>query len=295
MSTLPANLHAALSQRLDTELLQVQMLSGGMVNRAARVHTRDGDVFVKWSDTASVEMYRAEANGLHALGSTQTLRVPSVIAVGTEPPFLVLEFIQGRVPRDATRFAQRFATSLAEMHRNTNCMRGFGLAEDNFIGALPQRNTWHREWPAFYRECRLLPQIEMARGQGLLTPQREYSLMHVVDNVELLLCDLPSHPSLIHGDLWSGNFMSAGDEPIIFDPAIYYGEREMEIAYIELFGGFPPGFVSVYNAGYPLEEGYERRRPLHQLYPLLVHLNYFGETYGPQVDRACEMCHTALL
>ena len=89
--------------------------------------------------------------------------------------------------------------------------------------------------------------------------------------------------------------MSAGDEPVIFDPAVYYGEREMEIAYVELFGGFPPGFVEMYHTSYPLEEGYERRRPLHQLYPLLVHLNYFGETYGPQVDRACEMCHTALL
>ncbi len=89
--------------------------------------------------------------------------------------------------------------------------------------------------------------------------------------------------------------MSAGDVPVIFDPAIYYGEREMEIAYIELFGGFPPGFVAMYDAAYPLEVGYERRRPLHQLYPLLVHLNYFGETYGPQVDRACAMCRTALL
>jgi fructosamine-3-kinase len=215
--------------------------------------------------------------------------------VGTELPFLVLEFIEERAPRDATQFAQRFATSLAKMHRNTNCMRGFGLAEDNFIGALPQRNTWHREWPAFYRECRLLPQIEIARQRKLLPPHREYSLMHVVDNVEQLLCDLPSRPCLIHGDLWSGNFMSAGDEPVIFDPAVYYSEREMEIAYIELFGGFPSGFVQMYHSAYPLEAGYKRRRPLHQLYPLLVHLNYFGETYGPQVDRACEMCLTARL
>ena len=295
MSTLPVDLHAALAQRLDIELLQVQMLSGGMVNRAARVQTRDGDVFVKWSDAASVDMYRAEADGLHALPSAQALRVPAVIALGTEPPFLVLEFIEERAPRDATEFAQRFATSLAKMHRNTNCMRGFGLAEDNFIGALPQRNTWHKDWPTFYRECRLLPQIEMARDKGLLPPQREYSLQKIVDNVEVLLCDLPSRPCLLHGDLWSGNFMSAGDEPVIFDPALYYGEREMEIAYIQLFGGFPPGFVEMYHAAYPLEEGYERRRPLHQLYPLLVHLNYFGETYGPQVDRACEMCRTARL
>jgi fructosamine-3-kinase len=283
-------LHAALQQTLDTERLHIEMLSGGIVNHAARVETSDGAVFVKWSESATPAMYRAEADGLHALRSTQSLRVPDVIAMGQAPPFLVLEFIETQAPTDREQFTHRFATALAQMHRNSYCVRGFGFADDNFIGALPQRNVWHHDWPRFYRECRLGPQIEMARQRHLLPATREHALQRVLDNLETLLHDLPSKPALLHGDLRSGNFLSAGDEPVIFDPAAYYGEREMEIAYIELFGGFPNGFVRAYNEAYPLEDGYQRRRPLHQLYPLLVHLNYFGETYGPQVERACEMC-----
>jgi fructosamine-3-kinase len=295
VSALPLRLHTALQQTLNTEQLHVEMLSGGMVNRAARVETSDGAVFVKWSESATPAMYRAEADGLHALRSTQSLRVPDVIAMGQTPPFLVLEFIEEHTNVDTHKFTQTFACSLAQMHRNSHCMRGFGFADDNFIGALPQRNMWHQDWPSFYRECRLKPQIEMARQRRLLPATREHALLRVLDNLEKLLSALPAKPALLHGDLWSGNFLSAGDEPVIFDPAAYYGEREMEIAYIELFGGFPAGFVRAYNDVYPLESGYQRRRPLHQLYPLLVHLNHFGETYGPRVDRACEMCRTALL
>jgi protein-ribulosamine 3-kinase len=266
------------------------MLSGGMVNHAARIQTQAGAVFVKWSPGATCVMYRAEVDGLHALRATQTLRIPQVIAVGEAPPFLALEFIEERAPSDAKRFTQRFATELAQMHSRTRCMRGFGFADDNFIGALSQRNTWQRDWPTFYCDCRLVPQIEMARERRLLPTTREHALQRVLENVEALLRDLPAQPSLLHGDLWSGNFLAAGDEPVIFDPAAYYGEREVEIAYIELFGGFPAGFIEAYNEAYPLQAGYGQRRALHQLYPLLVHLNYFGETYGPQVDRACEMC-----
>jgi fructosamine-3-kinase len=295
VSPLPPQLHEAVQQILSTDLLHVQLLSGGMVNHAARIQTRDGVVFVKWSQSATFAMYRAEADGLHALRSTQTLRVPHVIAIGQAPPFLALEFIEERMPPDAKRFTRRFATALAQMHSRTRCMRGFGFADDNFIGALPQRNTWHPDWPSFYRDCRLVPQIEMARERQLLPATREHALQRVLENVERLLHVLPSQPSLLHGDLWSGNFLAAGDEPVIFDPAAYYGEREVEIAYIELFGGFPAGFVAAYHEAYPLEDGYEQRRALHQLYPLLVHLNYFGETYGPRVDHACEMCRTALL
>jgi fructosamine-3-kinase len=110
----------------------------------------------------------------------------------------------------------------------------------------------------------------------------------MLDNLDALLADLPARPVLIHGDLWSGNFLcTSDDEPVLIDPAAYYGEREIEMAYTELFGGFPSGFLPAYQSAFPLNAGYPRRRALHQLYPLLVHLNHFGETYGPAVDRAC--------
>jgi len=143
-------------------------------------------------------------------------------------------------------------------------------------------------WWEFYRLMRLLPQIEFARQAGRLTPERERLLMGVVEGLPELLSGIPEEPCLLHGDLWSGNCLCAeGDEPVLIDPAIYLGHREMEIAFIELFGGFPPGFVEQYHNHLPLDGGYARRRPLHQLYHLLNHWNHFGEPYGEKCVQVC--------
>jgi fructosamine-3-kinase len=195
-----------------------------------------------------------------------------------------------RAIADAAGFAVRFGHALAALHRDNPSPDGtFGLESNNFIGALPQPNAPRtRDWPAFYRDCRLLPQIALARQLGRLSPEREAALMSVVERLPLLLGDFDARPVLLHGDLWSGNFLVAhGDEPVVIDPAVYYGEREAEIAFVELFGGFPDGLLPAYRAACPLDAGYERRRALHQLYPLLVHLNLFGEGYGPRVDAVC--------
>jgi fructosamine-3-kinase len=302
VSVLPPALRAALAATLGSEPVRAVPLGGGMVNRAAHVETRNGPAFVKWNEDAPPGLFATEANGLHALRATQTLRVPEVLAVSVAPsavaasfteapPFLALEYIEEHPPSTVAAFAQRFGEALSALHRATaSPFDGFGLAEDNYLGRLPQRNTPHARWPDFYRDCRLLPQIIMARTAGRLPPKRERLLMRVVEQLDVLLDGLESRPVLLHGDLWSGNFITVGDEAALVDPAIYYGEREMEIAFIELFGGFPHGLLSAYRAAYPLDPGYERRRPLHQLYPLLVHLNHFGETYGPDVERACRLC-----
>lgn len=286
---LPPKLHAALATTLGTEIGSATRLSGGMVNQAARVETSDGAVFLKWNEAAPPDLFASEAHGLNALRDTRTLRVPEVLAVADDPAFLALELIEPRAPTDAARFARRFGEALAALHRQAAPCEKFGLPRDNYLGTLPQINTPHARWPDFYRECRLLPQIALARDKGRLPPSRERSLMQVVEKLEALLEGLPSRPALLHGDLWSGNFLAAGEEPVVIDPAIYFGEREMEIAFVELFSGFPAGFVNAYNEAYPLEPGYQRRRPLHQLYPLLVHLNYFGEEYGPRLERACRV------
>jgi fructosamine-3-kinase len=177
------------------------------------------------------------------------------------------------------------------MHRArpANDAPAYGFPSDNFIGLLPQPNFPRtKRWSEFYRTCRLIPQITIARDGGRLTPGRERLLAEVLTRLDDLLIGMPENPSLLHGDLWSGNFLCAdGEEPVLIDPAAYFGAREMEIAFIELFGGFPDGFVAAYDAQYPLDPGYAHRRTLHQLYPLLVHLNHFGERYGPAVERAC--------
>jgi fructosamine-3-kinase len=175
---------------------------------------------------------------------------------------------------------------LAALHRHTSTQ--YGLDHDNFIGELPQLNGRSADWVEFYRDQRIAPQVSIARQRGLLHRERERLLTRVMDRLPNLFGVHSEPPALLHGDLWSGNYMVAdGDEPVIVDPAVYYGNREVEIAFTELFGGFPGGFLDAYHEAYPLAPDYRERRALYQLYPLLVHLNHFGEGYGPQVDAVC--------
>lgn len=317
MSVLPQTLQAALAETLGAEPIQAVPLGGGMIAQAARVDLPGGTVFVKWKDDAPPGFFAAEADGLERLRAARALRVPEVLAFrdrllfpdsppatlenaseaqqaaprqGSHPPFLALEYIIERRPRDEAKLAQRFGEELAALHRETVSPFGaFGLETSNFLGVMVQENIPHARWADFYRDCRLLPQIGIAKQKGLLPPERERRLMEVVARLDRLMEGLSTRPVLLHGDLWSGNFLAAGEEPVVIDPAVYYGEREVEIAFMELFGGFPPGLLSAYRAVFPLEDGYERRRPLHQLYPLLIHVNHFGEAYGPHLDSALSL------
>jgi fructosamine-3-kinase len=174
------------------------------------------------------------------------------------------------------------------MHRVTVSPTGaFGLDVDNFLGSQPQSNTWTAEWPAFYRDHRLLPQIERARKLGQLPPDVDHALMRVIDRLENILAGKPSAPRLIHGDLWAGNLLEVGETPALIDPAVYYADPEMELAYMQLFSGFSRETFDAYEGAFPLREGYERRRPMHQLYPLLIHLNHFGRQYLADVAAVC--------
>jgi fructosamine-3-kinase len=275
---------------LNGQLTGVELLSGGCINQVARVETATGAAFVKWHHDAPTQMFEHEATGLQLLGAMQTLRVPKVLYVGEaqldSPAFLLLEWIENSTPRDSKSLAQLLGQGLATLHQNATSPT-FGLEHDNYLGEAPQQNKPHQNWPDFYRECRLLPQISWARERGHLSPSRETLLQHVLEQLEVVLSGLDSRPSLLHGDLWNGNYLCSHEEPVIIDPAVYYGEREMEIAYCQLFGGFDAAFYDAYHAAFPLQRGYEKRRPLHQLYHLLNHLNHFGESYGPRVEAAC--------
>jgi fructosamine-3-kinase len=272
-------------------------VSGGMVAQSARVETGQGPVFVKWKEDAPERFFLCEAEGLQQLANSKTLRVPKVLVAYDASPddvtvgwqsVLALEWIEERRPTSPEAFATTFAEQLAALHRENTAPEGlFGLEVANFLGSQPQDNTWTHSWAEFYRDRRVLLQMEIARMRGHLPAHRERLVRDVCDKMEDLLDGLDSRPCMVHGDLWSGNYMTAGDEPVLIDPAVYYAEREVELAFIELFGGFPEGFKAAYEDAFPLQEGYEYRRPLHQLYPLLVHLNHFGETYGPAVDGAC--------
>lgn len=222
-------------------------------------------------------MFEAEAAGLEALARTGAVRVPRVIGTGTtgSTAWIALERLTLRA-RDARCDAQ-LGAALARLHGAS--AERFGWDRDNTIGATPQRNGWRDGWAEFWRDLRLKPQLELAARngyRGCIEAAGEKLLACVPALLERHRVD----PSLVHGDLWSGNAAAdASGEPVVYDPAVYYGDREADLAMTELFGGFAPSFYAAYRAAWPLEPGYETRRDLYNLYHVLNHLNLFGRSY----------------
>jgi fructosamine-3-kinase len=281
-------LRALLTEAFAAEPTRIQYVGGGCINQALRVEVGDARYFVKWKNETPPSFFEIEARGLELLRQTGAIRVPRVFGYrdDSQPGYLILEWIEESRRAESLSFAVNFGRALAQLHRVTRA--SYGLDHDNFIGELPQSNRPTARWIDFYRDQRLTPQMVIARQRRRLNPERESMLLKLMEALDSLIGDVPGVPSLLHGDLWSGNFLvTAGNQPVIVDPAVYYGDREVEIAFTELFGGFPPGFLAAYEEAYPLERGYAYRRPLYQLYPMLVHLNLFGESYGHQVDAIC--------
>lgn len=245
-------------------------VGGGSINRACRVESDAGAYFVKLNRASRLAMFEAEAQGLAELAVAA--RVPRAVCHGVagEHAFLVLEWLD-LMPRgdDAA-----LGLMLAGLHRITRPHHGWD--RDNTIGATPQTNEWCDDWVAFWREHRLLPQLELAARNGY----RLRGTARLIDHVPVLFTGYVPPPSCLHGDLWSGNvgFLADG-APVLFDPACYFGDRETDLAMTELFGGFGPAFRTAYDAAWPLDPGYPRRRALYQLYHLLNHLNLFGDGY----------------
>ncbi len=225
------------------------------------------------------------------IGATHTVRVPHIIAQSDEkmpgaPPFLLTEFIESPAFDRLSWDAGRFGSQLAEMHHESVIHAGgrFGLDENNYLGASEQINGWDDRWDHFFAENRLGYQMKLAEKNAHLPSNRRKMLQHLIDKLPQLLDHLPS-ASLLHGDLWSGNVISDLElQAVLIDPAVYYGDREAEIAFTELFGGFPQRFYQAYNYAWPLEPGYAERRDLYNLYHLLNHLNLFGDSYAGAVD-----------
>ncbi len=261
-------------------------LPGSALNRAARLAIGGERFFVKLNDAARLSMLEAEADGLEAIARTNTVRVPTVVGSGAAggQAFLVLEHLA--FGRGGDGVAAELGRGLAALHRVHGSR--YGWHRDNTIGTTPQINAWGRDWLAFFAERRLRFQLGCVAGKGFGDLARRG---------ERLLARLPERraahdppPSLLHGDLWGGNWGALVDgEPVIFDPAVYYGDREADLAMTELFGGFPKAFYAAYAEAYPLAAGYEWRRDLYNLYHLLNHVNLFGAGYARQaaglVDR----------
>ncbi len=253
---------------------------GGCINETLMLEGRGERYFLKLNRPERLAMFEAEREGLEALADCGAVRVPRPIVSGrhTDASYLVMEFVDMRGDSDPALFGEQ----LAEQHR---CRADrFGWHRDNTIGSTPQVNDWSDDWVAFWREHRLGYQLDLAAQNG--HPGLRERGQRLLETFPALFADHHPGPSLLHGDLWGGNH--AGDEndrPVIFDPAVYYGDREADLAMTELFGGFPRRFYHAYDHHWPLDPGYDVRKRLYNLYHVLNHLNLFGGGYAGQSER----------
>jgi fructosamine-3-kinase len=285
---LPADVLAELRDRFG-EITPCEPIGGGCITPACRVRLGTGrSAFVKHGGTVPPSLFTVEAEGLLALRAAATsLLVPEVYLVGTAAGgYLVMEWLEP-APRGAG-FGVRLGEGLAELHRTTG---RWGWDTAGFIGPLAVENAESSRWAEFWRDRRLLPQLERAEAAGWRVgrPREWEVLWRLLD--DLLAPAEADGPSLLHGDLWSGNMLAAevaGDVvPALVDPAVYYGHREVDLAMAELFGGFPADFLRAYEGAWPLQPGYRRgRRAAYQLFYLLVHVNLFGGAYVRGAERA---------
>jgi len=252
-----------------------QSLHGGCINSAYKISDGKTAFFVKLNDLKHGEMFKAEALSLEEMFKTSTVRVPEPVCYGetSGKTFLVMEFLDLSGQLDSIRLGQQ----LASMHRISTSQ--FGWHQDNTIGSTPQLNQPGADWVEFWRQQRLLPQLQLAQRNGYaraLSPLTD----RLLDSFHLLFSNHHPSPSMLHGDLWGGNASALKDgTPVIYDPAFYFGDREADIAMTYLFGGFDRNFYAAYNETWPLEEGFKVRKTFYNLYHIINHLNLFGTGY----------------
>lgn len=262
-------------------ILSYQPISGGDINEAWRIETTSGIYFLKQHrQPPTPDFLEIEARGLATLAKTKTIKTPTVFDAGNlnGTAYLLMEYVPSATPNKSGW--ENLALQLAAVHQTTQ--DDFGLDHNNFIGSLPQANHYHNTWSEFYVTERLKPQVKMAADRRLLNAND-------LKMFEKLYKEIPEIcpkelPALIHGDLWNGNFLiSKNQVPVLIDPAVCYGHREMDLAMTHLFGGFDDVFYNTYNDFFSTENGFLDRMEIYQLYYLLVHLNLFGKSYLGQV------------
>ena len=266
---------------------------GGDINESFCVSLSDGlAVFMKTNTLTNLSFFEAEAKGLEALRKTGAIGVPRVLGIGTDEAqsisFILMEYLEAA--SRVSGYWEMFGRELAALHRadcdgfaSANSSLPFGFESDNYIGASPQINTPKENWLTFFRECRLFPQ--MKRAEMYFDSRMIKQCTKLLDHLDSYLVE-PEFPSLIHGDLWSGNAVCGPDgKAWILDPAVYVGHFEAELAMTELFGGYSPSFYEAYHEINRIDRGYQDRRDLYNLYHMLNHLNLFGGSYLNSVQR----------
>jgi fructosamine-3-kinase len=276
------------SAGIDSRGERPRPVSGGDISAAWRLQTASGDIFLKTGPASSFDMFQAEAEGLEELAVAKAIRVPAVHAVGEDgtSAFVAIEWLE--FGRQGEAVERQLGNQLAELHRTVKDR--FGWHRDNTIGLTPQHNPWSDNWVDFYREHRLRYQLQLAAENGY-GGELQSAGTRLLKRLPAFFDGYEPVASLLHGDLWGGNWAACGSEPVIFDPAVYFGDRETDVAMTRLFGGFGRAFYAAYEASWPLAPGHEQRLYLYQLYHVLNHLNLFGSGY---LGRAMQLIQALL-
>ena len=279
-------LQAVLSQKLQTSVLKIQTVGGGCINKTYKIITDNKEFFCKVNSASKFpHLFEKEKNGLELIQKHGVIKTPAIVdyAIMDNEQILILEWIEEG--NSNTRFWKIFGQHLASLHQISS--EQFGLDEDNFMGSVPQINKKQKSWVVFFIENRLQPLIKLCTNEGLLTSQHRQQF-------EILYERLPQvfnneNPALLHGDLWSGNYMCSKEGmPLLIDPAAYFGHRSVDLAMTTLFGGFDKGFYEAYHYHFPFPDNYKEQWDICNLYPLLVHLFLFGKSYLSQIEQTLD-------
>lgn len=263
-------------------------VGGGCINQAFRIDDSDTSYFVKLNHASSLNAFRQEAAVLDAILAENALRAPQPICHGLaeSQAYLVLEYIAPGTTRKTSW--EQLGQQLAAFHRKPQSHHGWHC--DNVIGSTPQPNQPNDDWIDFFRQHRLLHQLALCQRNGYVPTGMD----RLLENLEIFFSDYIPYPSLLHGDLWSGNVgFDTESAPFVFDPAIYCGDRETDLAFTEFFGGFHASFYQAYHEALPLDSGYSRRKDLYNLYHCLNHFNLFGGSYAQQSQAIIEKLNHA--
>ena len=280
--TLNQKIKNKIEDELKASVLSFGSLSGGCISNAYKLTMNGGmNYLLKVNNNPEGDMFLKEANGLIELKKANAIRVPDVILA--EKNFILLEFISSS--NRSKFFFKDFGIKFSEMHKCSS--KSFGFYEDNYIGANPQLNKPEKDeesnWIKFYFNKRILYQYKLAEKNGYATEELKKGILKLENKIEEILSVSNEPPSLLHGDLWSGNYMvDENGDACLIDPAVYYGNREADLAMTKLFGGFNSEFYNSYNENFPLPDGYSYRENIYKLYHILNHLNLFGRGYYSQ-------------
>jgi len=265
---------------------RLSAIGGGSINTAYKLQTEKHAYFIKLNQPQLISMFEAEAQGLEEMRGLNCIRIPEVICHGQADghSYLVLEYIElGSLRGNA---AQKLGRQLAQLHSHTQDF--FGWHIDNTIGSTPQYNDREHNWITFWQQHRLGAQLNIAAKNGF-SGRLQNTGQKLLENIPHFFDSYTPKPALLHGDLWGGNASADSQgNPVIFDPACYYGDRETDIAMTELFGGFGADFHAAYQAEYPLDSGYKTRKTLYNLYHIINHVNLFGGSYLSQAETMTE-------